>query len=148
MRRGGKRSPWKGLGTPEGKALLKDFAFNSEAGLGQVLKKRVAVAQGKISIKGLVPKEDLVAPKGATHVRLTGIRFLIDPEGKRCSSESVELTLKLDRKAQDVALAPPALKGKGYSLLLLQVRFLQELSGSQHDLKNTAGNVMDVLYVE
>jgi hypothetical protein len=143
----GQRQVAKGLMQTEGKDLLNGFELNSEATLRNILKLKVLYQAPVLRIKGLVPKRDLVAPKGATHVRLTGIRLCIDFEKHRSSLQTDQAELALDKQVTDLALSPADPGCTGTAILLLQICFFQETGGVLNPLKNKKANSLSIVTV-
>jgi len=148
----GKRSVTKGLETSEGLKLLRGFDFNTEAHLTRILKRAVKVDTGDkhIKIKGLVPKKDLVFPKGASHFSITGGIARINPEDLSCQvAPMTEMVLALNGKAEEILLvAEEVLTGrKGFDLYFIGISFLQEVSGKRLALNNeryTAACILEI----
>lgn len=147
----GKRNVMQGLATNEGKALLKNFDFNSQAVLDQILVKKIKVdSAGAMSLKGLKPVPDLKSPKGATYVSFKGARLRVDLVKEKAELfESREVKLKLDKKASDVLLNPG---GKptfaGADLYLVHICFLQEINGVDYLLSNGEFTALSVVGVK
>ncbi|NJK96929.1 MAG: hypothetical protein HC905_20210 [Bacteroidales bacterium] len=145
----GQRKPAVGIGTVNGRTLLKGFNFNINAILGTVLYKPFAVAPatGVITIAGLVPLTDIAFPAGATHVSLSGamanINFATGVADVRLTNV---LNLANNAPSTAVTLTPTAVAaGTGTRLFLLKVEFFQLVNGIQYPMKNGSYNALSII---
>ncbi len=148
----GKRSVGIGINTPAAVALLVGLEFNIHALLSGVLFKPYALdlGTGVISMPGLVPINDIVYPKGATHFSLTAAKVNIDFANEGASKLVVTNTinLPLDGMSTDVVLTPMApSSGTGKDFYLLKIEFFQMVNGVQYTLKNGAYNAVSIIAV-
>jgi hypothetical protein len=147
----GERTVDVGIGTPEGKALLKDLNFNDKAILGAILYKPYAVntSTGVISIANLVPINDIAAPSGSTHVSLKGAFAIVDfAAGTSDVGYTNVENLPIDGTSTSVTLTPASVpSGTGIKLFLLQVEFFQEVNAVQYSLNNGAYNGLAIIEV-
>ena len=131
--------------------FLKGFNFNLRAILGAVLFKPYSVntATGDITIKDLVPINDIKYPSGSTHMAIRGAWAQIDfVTGKYEVAQTQTENLPLDGTSNNLLLKPVgALAIGGTNLFLLQIEFFQELNGIQYSLKNGAYNALAILEV-
>lgn len=148
----GKRNIAAGIMTPGAKDLLKGFDLNAKAALSRVLKKEAILNKvtGEIKIKNFSGKKDLEVPKGATHVRLSGVWLKMDlSDGKVEVQQSNVVERSVGAAASAVILQPmatPLLAGN--SFYLLKISFLQEQNGTKYHLKNGEFNSMGILDVD
>lgn len=147
----GKRTPFNGFSTAQGKAMLKGFNFNIRAILGSVLYKPFTVdtATGEIDISNLVPINDIAAPSKATHCTIKGAVANIDfATGIFDIQFSPPMNLPLDGVSSNITLIPsgPAV-GIGTQFHLLEIEFFQEVNGQQYSLKNGAFNSLAIVEV-
>lgn len=133
------------------KALLKGFDFNKNAQLGSILYKAWAVntTTGVITITGLNPINDVVAPEGATHISFTGSYANIN---YATGIVDVKLTnivnLPINGTPSTVTLTPTAVPaGTGAKVYLLKIEFFQLVNGIQYTLKNGAFNALKIVEV-
>ena len=147
----GQRTVAEGLGTAQGKELLKGFNFNINASLDMVLRKSVFIDEldQSFNIMNLIPAQEISYPAGATHVRLQAGALTVDlAVGSAVLQVTTEQTLPIDNTSASVVLdglTPAA----GTNLMLLLVEFLQDVNGVEYPLSagfNALG-VVDVLEV-
>ena len=148
----GDRTVFEGLSTAAGKAYIKGFDFNSQAGLGSILFTPLTVdpSTGTVSLTGLVPRQQIVAPKGSTHVSLLSAIAHIDFESEDSELQISNLeTIALNEVTpQNVELIPATVPtGTGVSLVFFLMSFSQEVNGTLYDLRNGSYNVLHVLDV-
>jgi hypothetical protein len=147
----GQRQVGLGLGSLEGKLLLKGFDFNLHAPLSSVLHAlySVDVVTGVLSIPDLSPQEQLGIPEGATHTSFSSAFVNLDFEtGIFDSSYSPAVILQLDNTISTIILTPEAVPtGTGTQMYLLLIEFFQEVNGVQYSLRNGAFNVLNVVEV-
>jgi hypothetical protein len=147
----GKRTPFNGFATAQGKAMLKGFNFNIRAILGSVLYKPFTVdtATGEIDISNLVPINDIAAPSKATHCTIKGAVANIDfATGIFDIQFSPPMNLPLDVVSSNITLIPSsAAVGTGTQFHLLEIEFFQEVNGQQYSLKNGAFNSLAIVEV-
>jgi len=147
----GQRKVSVGLSTPEGRAYLKGFDFNSDATLSSVLLAEYTLdtATGTVNIPQVIPTENLVSPSGATHLSFTcGFLDLdFDTEIKDLQ-RSPSVNLPINSVETDVNLAPAGVPvGTGNQLYFLQIEYFQEINGIQYPLNNGAFNVLNTIEV-
>jgi hypothetical protein len=147
----GKRTPFSGLATAQGKAILKGFNFNLKAILGSILYKPYTVntATGEIGIPNLVPINDIAAPAKATHCTIKGAYANIDfATGIFDIQFSPAANLPIDGTSSNISLVPAAVPvGTGLQFYLLEIEFFQEVNGQQYSLKNGAFNSLAIVEV-
>ena len=148
--RGG-RTVGTAIVNPTAQALLKGFNFNNRAILGAVLFKPYSVdlGTGAITIKGLVPINDIAFPSGATHIAIKGSWVQVDfATGIAEVQMSNIVNLPIDATSNNLLLTPAAVPSVGgTNLFLLQIEFFQELNGVQYGLKNGAYNALAIVEV-
>ncbi len=144
----GKRLVSNGLGTAEGRALMSRFHLTSEAPLDSVLKTTYLYKDGRFSVEDLVPRRDLKAPKGSTHVRFSLAVSLIDFNKGEHAIAKQETIIPYDRQSQDLDLTVSVLTGTGFTVAVIQICFLQEVNGELYPLANQKMNCMSVVGVE
>jgi len=147
----GKRTPFSGLATAQGKAILKGFNFNLKSILGSILYKPYTVntATGEIGIPNLVPINDIAAPAKATHCTIKGAYANIDfATGIFDIQFSPAANLPIDGTSSNISLVPAAVPvGAGLQFYLLEIEFFQEVNGQQYSLKNGAFNSLAIVEV-
>ena len=76
----GERHVAVGLATAEGKQLLKGFDFNAQAALTSIFYTPIALdtATGAATVSNLIPKEQILAPEGATHFSMQSAFLNLD----------------------------------------------------------------------
>lgn len=146
----GQRKIWIGLGTPEGKSLLKQFDFNRNAQLKNILKSTFVLepVSGVFTLSGLIPELHLRAPQGSTHCSMSSGCLLADFETETGTLiQSTTENFKIDHNEVEIELttAPPA--GTGVKFFLLLIEFFQEVNGVQYPLNNGAYNALHVMEV-
>lgn len=147
----GQRQVSIGIGTPEGKLLLKGFDFNFHAPLQSVLHAPFELnpTNGRVTLTDLVPAEQVQFPEGATHVSLQSAVVQLDfaTEVSELVYSGVE-NLQLSLTPTTLTLAPSSMPaGRGTTLFVLMLAFFQEVNGVQYSLKNESYNVLNVIEV-
>ncbi len=147
----GERKVWIGLDTPEGKAELSGFDFNSNAPLQSVLFAPFSLntTTGVFSFTDFIPAEELMIPQGATHVSLQSAVLTINLEkDTSVLALSPVVNLPIDLTVSSPTLTPSSVPATDTVLLfLLTVAFYQEVNGTQYSLKNNEFNVLQVVEV-
>lgn len=147
----GERQVAIGLGTPEGRALLKSFDFNSNANLSSVLLSDFTLdpLTGEVTIIDVMPNHDLSTPGGSTHVSFNaGFLNLDFSSGEKELQVSPIVNLPINGIPTTVTLTPPAVPtGTGNQLYFLKVAFFQEVNGVQYPLNNGAFNALQLIEV-
>ena len=148
----GERNVAVGIGTPEGKNLLKGFNFNNRALLGCVLHRpfEVQSATGEVTVGILYPKNDVSYPQGATHVlfrsALAVVNFATGESVMSVSAPERYATNDVEQETVDVTPAtPPVLTGTKF--VLFSIEFVQHINGADYPLKNGAYNVLNIVEV-
>ena len=98
---------------------------------------------------GLVPINDIVAARGATHITLKCAMANVDfATGDFDTQVSNEVNLPYNGSLSNVTLTPAApATGTGVNFYFLQIEFYQEVNGVQYSLKNGAFNSLAILEV-
>lgn len=140
-----------GLTTPEGKALLKGFDFNSNALLTSVLLSdfNLDTTTGEVIIPDFIPSQRVVKPQGATHLSLSvGFLKLDFPmEAKDLKLSSV-VNMPINGTASTVTLTPASVPiGTGNAMYFLKIVFFQEVNGVQYPLNNGTHNPLKLIEV-
>lgn len=147
----GKRNIAAGIATPEGKQILKDFNFNRNALLHNVLHAPYAVdtTTGAITLTDLLPAKQISYPDGATHVGFQSVVCVVDFETQTHEVVySTVVNLSVNHTPASFTLQPTALpSGIGTILFLLSLTFYQENNGVQYALKDDRFNVLCVVEV-
>ncbi len=147
----GERLVRLGLGSAEGKLLLKGFDFNLHAPLSSVLHAPFSVdlTTGVLIIPNFYPQEQLGIPTGATHVSFCWAFVDLNFEtGVFDSCYSPSTILQLDNTISTIILTPEAVPtGTATRLYLLLIEFFQEINGVQYSLRNGMFNVLNVVEV-
>lgn len=142
----GKRSVASGLSTREGKRLLLGFDMNVKNPLKSILKITPAIVKSELTIEGLVPRRDIKAPAGATHLKITALFSDISFQTHAHDLQSALTTIRLNRTKQNIILGSGPRSGKEVRLITLLMVFQQEVNGAMYDLRD--GNTMGVVWVE
>ena len=147
----GLRSAGIGIMQDAGKALLQGFNFNIKAILTSIFFAQYALdsASGEVTITGLNPINDVVAPSGATHMAMkagwANVNFETGVFDTKISNEE---TFPINSTVQDLSLqfdTPP--EGDGCGFHLLHIEFYQEVNGDLYSLKNGSYNSLSILEV-
>lgn len=147
----GNRQVSVGIGTDEGKQLLKGFDFNANAPLKSVFFANYSLdtTTGVTTVTDFIPLEQLMYPQGSTHISLQSAVVHLDfatQESEIALSNLVNLPLNLTMSTS--VLTPSSVpEGTGIQLFLLLVSFYQEINGIQYSLKNEEYNVLNVVEV-
>lgn len=147
----GKRRVSIGLGSDEGKQVLKGFDFNANAPLSSVLfaPHELDTTTGVVRIANLISKEQLLFPQGATDASFQSAVLALDFETEESSlALSNVVTQPISLSPSTVVLTPTAVPvGTGVQLFLLMVSFSQQINGQSYSLKNEEFNVLHILEV-
>jgi hypothetical protein len=147
----GQRNIVQGMLDPAAANIIKGFDFNKEAVLSSILFKPYSVdtTSGEITINNLITQNDVVVPKGATHVSLTGGFLGVDfATGEQDLHFSNVENLPIDMTSNNVTLTPTGTpSATGLGMILLRLEFFQEVNGNQYTLKNGAYNALRVVEV-
>jgi hypothetical protein len=147
----GRRNVSEGIATAGGKLALSGFDFNVNAPLNSVLFAPyfLELSVNSLTIKDLIPLEQLRYPQGATHVsfQLAGFGINFETEETDLVLSNTE-NVALSMTANDVVLLLASLPvTTGVSLYLLSVSFFQEVNGVQYSLNNEEFSVLQVIEV-
>ncbi|TXE17137.1 hypothetical protein ES692_10790 [Psychroserpens burtonensis] len=147
----GQRKVAIGLTTPEGRAALKGFDFNSDAQLTSVLLSDFSLdpATGEIIITDLTTGYDLASPGGATHVSFkSGFLNLDFSTEEKDLQVSPILNLPINGTTTTVTLTPASVPtGTGNQLFFLKVSFFQDVNSIQYPLNNGTFNALQLIEV-
>ncbi|HEY9170245.1 MAG TPA: hypothetical protein VIN72_12205 [Lutibacter sp.] len=145
----GYRTVHLGLGTAEGKQLLKGLDFNARAHLQLILNATFSVdtATGVVEIPDFTTQEQLAATENATHVSFrTAFVNLNFETGIFSTSYSPVVMLPINLSKSTVRLTPEEVPtGDGIQLHLLLIEFYQEMNGVKYPLLNGAHNVLNLV---
>lgn len=147
----GERNVGVGIMEATGKALLKGFNFNIKAILSSIFFAQYALDSetGELTVTGLNPINDVVAPSGATHMAMkagwSNINFDTGVFDTKISN--VE-TFPINAEVNDLTFAfPEAPVGDGCGFHLLHIEFYQQVNGDLYSLKNGSYNSLSILEV-
>jgi len=147
----GQREVYVGLGTAEGRALLKGFDFNSRTKLHSVLAAPFVLdtSTGTVTIDNLIPAEMLDAPANSTHVAMQSAMLNLNFEtGEQAIEYSPVVNLPLDLALATQTLTPNGVPGgSGQLFFFLLIEFFQEVNGVQYALNNGNFNALCLLEV-
>ena len=146
----GQRKISIGIAHPEGKNLLRNFDFNKNAQLRNILKHALVLdtATGTLDLLQLIPNLHVSFPQGATHCSMSMGSMNIDfeeEEGQLVQS-NVE-NFPLDLIPIDISLTATPPGGTGETFFLILIEFFQEVNGKQYPLNNGAFNVLNILEI-
>lgn len=144
----GERTVAIGIADPAALALLKDFDFNDNAALGDVLFAPFT-ATGAINLPAFVPINDIAYPSGSTHISLKSAYAVVEfANGTSAIEYSPVTNLPIVGTNTPVTLTPAAVPaGAGTKVYLLLIEFFQEVNAVQYSLKNGAYNVLNIVEV-
>jgi hypothetical protein len=147
----GNRKVAIGIGTVQGKQVLKGFDFNANSVLNSVFFApfNVDTSTGVFTITDFIPLEQLMYPPGATHISLQSAVVHLDfaTEASEVAVSAV-VNLPLDLTLSTSVLTPSSVpSGAGIQLFLLHISFFQEINGIQYSLKNEEFNVLNIVEV-
>ncbi|MES2565563.1 MAG: hypothetical protein V4565_01775 [Bacteroidota bacterium] len=147
----GKRNVGAAIALAPAKAQLKGFNFNSRAVLGSIFFRPYVVntATGVITINGLVPGTDVIAPSGATHMSLKGCWAKLDFNTNVSDAKLTNVVnVPLNNVSSNVILTPSAAAtGTGINIYALQIEFFQLMNGIQYHLSNGEHNALSIIEV-
>ncbi len=147
----GLRNVGVGITVPSAKALLKGFNFNKRSLLESIVYQPYIVntLTGVITINGIQPINNIIAPPGATHFTLKGAWARVDFVNGVYDVQYTNLVnLKIDNIITNVVLTPAAVPaGAGTDLFLLEIEFFQEVNLVQYMLNNGGYNALTIAEV-
>ncbi|RXR20182.1 hypothetical protein [Flavobacterium stagni] len=148
----GQRLVANGLQTPEGKAILKGFDFNETGQLSEIVFIPIQLdnATGVVTITDLITEENILAPRGASHINFQTAVLNLDfvTEEHQLTYSNVESRPLESMVPTDVTLTPTAMPvGTGIVFYLLLITFSQEINGVFYPLKNEEYSSLNILEV-
>lgn len=147
----GERNVGVGLETEIGRQALVGFNFNVAAPFEQVVAvlPELDTATGVVTLPGLVPEKDLVAPPGATHFQMSMAWSKVDlATGTFATVMETLPEAVIDLTAQDLVLTPSSTPaGEGRDLFALQVVFFQEMNGEMYPLYDGTASTTAIIGV-
>ena len=147
----GQRQVSVGLTTAEGKLILKGFDFNANAALSSIFYPPIALATatGEVTVANFIPREQLMAPEGATHFSMQSAFVNLDfATGVFETTYSTVENHPIDNTLTSFTLTPSAVPaGSGNAFYLILIEFFQEVNAVQYVLNNGAYNVLNILEV-
>lgn len=145
----GERKVFIGLGTAEGKQVLRGFNFNAKSTLNNVLLAPYSLdtQTATITFSDLMTAEQIMFPQGATHVSFQNAVLQLDFETEISEmTYSTVTNLPLSLTPTSVTLAPTQIPtGSGQQFFMLMISFFQQVNGVQYSLKNEEYNVLCIL---
>lgn len=147
----GERSAGVGINQDAGKSYLKGFNFNINAILTSIFFAQYSLSteNGELTISNLNPINDVVAPRGATHMAIkagwTNVNFetgVFDTKISNIETFPIDSTiqnLNLEYEEQPV--------GDGCGFHLLHIEFYQEVNGDLYALRNGSYNSLSILEI-
>jgi hypothetical protein len=147
----GERTVANGIGTVEGKGLVKGFEFNVHQSLSDVLRAAFGldVVNGVLLLSDFNTLEHLKSPKGTTHVGLQLLCYDFDFISKTHQlTSSEEQILLLEDVSNSTALSIDSLPTvMGNRMYLLRLLFYQDVGGVYYALRGDDCGVVSVLGV-
>jgi hypothetical protein len=147
----GERQVPIGIGTVDGKALLKGFDFNQNAAFLSVFRSPYLLdpVTGIFTVTDFQSEFHLRVPEGTTHASLSGAVLGIDFATRLYDTQySNKVNFAIDTTLQTITLTPVALPTVTETqLFFLLIEFFQEINGVQYPLKNNSHNVLHILEV-
>ena len=147
----GERQVPIGIGTVEGKELLRGFDFNQNSAFRSVFRTPYALdpLTGIFTVTDFQPEFHLGIPEGATHATLSSAVVGIDFASRLYETAySNKENFSITPTAQTITLTPAAMPGVTETLLFFfLIEFFQEINGVQYPLKNNSHNVLHILDV-
>ena len=151
LSRRGERVVGIGINDPAAKALLRGFEFNANAEVRNVLLSTYALdtLTGVITFTNVMPTDDVVYPKGATHFSLKGAYSNVNFMDKTVWVDYTNVVnLKIDGTATTVTLTPTGIPaGTGTKFYFLMIEFFQAVNGVQYAFNDGDFNGMKILEV-
>ena len=147
----GQRNPILSLNEDEGKAILKDYDFNTSAPLTSVLFKPHSFNElsGQVKIADFNPKIHLAYQPGTTHVSFVSV--LLDINFETNVSEVVstnEVMLEITSQVSDIVLDfESSTQAEGLKFYILQINFHQKVNDVIYPLSNRAYNTSRIISV-
>jgi hypothetical protein len=137
-----------GLATEQGRALFLGFEFHKHVPFSGVFKATYALSDDlkTIDIQNFIPKKDVKAVAGATHVRLCPALLRLElGTGKGSFVQGQSEFVSLSSGAVDLSLATTLPQTEaGVLFSFLQVSFWQELNGEMYPLQGDGGTVVTI----
>ncbi len=147
----GERKVAVGLGSEEGRALLKGMRFNGSIAIESVMSKpyNIDVDTGDITINSLVAGTDLRSSAGASGISFKGYWGKLDFfRNVYVIAESSETKLTMDSESSDVKLTfahPPV--GDGTHIFVLAITCFQTVNGVDYVLQDESCNLAEIVGV-
>jgi hypothetical protein len=136
---------------------LKNFHFNSRAGIRDVLFARCAVnfnrvtGEVTVTIPSFVPADSMDPAKGATHFRITAVATAVDFDTEEYQSDTQRTAkLPLDMDATQVTTLTLALPANSTNIVVaaLCIEFYQMVNGDHYELKAAGHNASTIVLVD
>ena len=147
----GERTVGVAIANQAAKDLLNGLNFNNRATLSSILFHPYTLdnSTGNITIVDINMLNDVVAPRGATHVAFTSAWGKIDFVTGEFNVELSNTTNSpITNTLSTLALAPAqAPSGTGTDVFFFMIEFFQELNGSQYSLNNGQYNALSIIDV-
>lgn len=103
-----------------------------------------------VAIPVFIPKEDIIAPDGATHFQIVAAGTAIDFENETYNTDTAESAVlpwnSVAVAALNLATTVPAASTHPL-FLLLGIQFFQQVNGTNYSLKNGAHNALAIVKV-
>lgn len=143
-----------GIATPQGKAALNNFEFNTKAQLSTVLKQPYVLdpVTGNVSIAQLDPVNGIVFPKGADTATFKAAWAKIDfSTGTYNTAFATPASVTATGKPADLILKPttvPSGSTTAINFNVLAIQFLQTTNGVLYSLNDGAYDALTIIGVE
>lgn len=147
----GERQVPIGIGTVEGKALLRGFDFNQNSAFRSVFRTPYSLdtVTGIFTVTDFQSEFHLGIPEGTTHASLSSAVVGIDFATRVYETQySNKVNFAVNVATQTITLTPDAMPTVTETqLFFLLIEFFQEINGVQYPLKNNLHNVLHILEV-
>ncbi len=147
----GERQVPIGIGTVEGKAILKGFDFNQNSAFRSVFRTPYSLdtVTGIFTVTDFQSEFHLGIPEGTTHASLSSAVVGIDFATRVYETQySNKVNFAVNVPTQTITLTPDEMPTVTETqLFFLLIEFFQEINGVQYPLKNNLHNVLHILEV-
>ena len=138
--------------------LLRGFEFNGNASLPMIFKEELSIVTDRVTgrlsvnIPSFVPRERIMAPAGATHIKFHSTSAQVNFETKWHDTKTVEsVAIPVDDHEYTAAVClrhgcTP--NSRDPLFLLLGIQFYQEVNGKLYPFMNNAFNAVRVVHAD
>ena len=146
----GQRKVHIGIGSAEGKSVLRGFNFNKGSAFNSVFREayELDAASGSVTILDFNPGLNLSIPQGATHCSFSTTISSVDFEmGVYDTKQGPKTNFPIVDALMDITLSCVMPTANGSIFYYFLIEFFQELNGAQYPLKKNSNNVLNLMEI-